>query len=780
LFPIPPFGILSAFLFLPFREDTAMIRFHCPKCDAGLKSTDEKANTKTACPRCGERFLIPAASQEDKPVKKPVSAPHDQAEDAPARPKRPKSGGSAPVNRGSAKKEKQEKAATSPLVYVGVGAGVCVLAVAIGVGVYFFTRPPESQKSLLLAQNSQRIMDGATVTVPDRPRGAVSGMPPAPTTTPEPTNPNPTTSKPPDSAPPEPPQAPAPAGGAEGDKVYNRLLRSTAWIVVNLGGGRATTGSGALVDRARKLILTNHHVISLSRPDNTFVFFPAYEKGKVTAERDAYIQMMFKREAGIPARVVRAHQTVDLALVELGAPVPDHIQALPISRNTVTPGQGVHSMGNPGVSGALWVYTPGTVRSVYHKKWAAGDATHVNEYEAEVIEAASATNPGDSGGPLVNNRKELVGVTHGTHREAALMSLFIDASEVRKFLATYYKDKGLKPPEDAPASAEEASDVTSLVKALGDADAAVRARTASALRQMGPPAKAAVPALVNALKDKDEGVRKNAADALEDIGSLKHTHLATLTGALKDSNPEIRSAVASIIAKMGAEGEGAVGALCEVVKGDAEPGVRQKAAVALGKMGPVAKEAVSILAAALKDKSSEVRIEVALALGQVGPEAKAAVADLVGALKDSSKEVKLNALTALGAIGPDAKAARAPIGKILNKERDQEVRLRAIAALGEIGGKESAGDLIGMFEFSDLQAKTVEALAKLGKNAVPELIKALGNSRPAVRLGAAEALGKIGLDAEKALPELKKMARFEKSAPVREAAGIAVEKIQSR
>src|SRR6516162_8415197 len=43
-----------------------MIRFSCPKCDTSLKSADDKAGTKTTCPRCGERLLVPAASEPEK------------------------------------------------------------------------------------------------------------------------------------------------------------------------------------------------------------------------------------------------------------------------------------------------------------------------------------------------------------------------------------------------------------------------------------------------------------------------------------------------------------------------------------------------------------------------------------------------------------------------------------------------------------------------------------------------------------------------------------------
>ena len=60
----------------------------------------------------------------------------------------------------------------------------------------------------------------------------------------------------------------------------------------------------------------------------------------------------------------------DLALIRLDR-VPDGVPALSSRATSPDPGQTVHSIGNPGKSGALWVYTPGKVRQVYSKKWKA-------------------------------------------------------------------------------------------------------------------------------------------------------------------------------------------------------------------------------------------------------------------------------------------------------------------------------------------------------------------------------------------------------------------------
>jgi S1-C subfamily serine protease len=215
-----------------------------------------------------------------------------------------------------------------------------------------------------------------------------------------------------------------------GIQVYQNALKSTVWIQSERGSSLAT-GSGSLIDRRRCLVLTNYHVVG--NIDRASVYFPAYRDGKdVIAERAYYRQ---HRERAIRGRVVARDPQADLAIIQLDR-VPDGAQALVLAPRSPAPGQSVHSIGNPGGSGALWVYTPGRVRQVYHKRWQAELDGRRATFEAKVVETDSATNPGDSGGPLVNDRVELVGVTQGGAVNAQLLSVFVDVTEVQRFLNT--------------------------------------------------------------------------------------------------------------------------------------------------------------------------------------------------------------------------------------------------------------------------------------------------------------------------------------------------------
>src|SRR5205823_5559880 len=112
-------------------------------------------------------------------------------------------------------------------------------------------------------------------------------------------------------------EAPKPGEGAdpvinitaEGEKIYERLLKSAVVIFVLKGNGMAM-GSGSLVDKENKLVLTNHHVAGDG--DNTIrLFFPEFKNGQLVSPRKEYTNRLEKGE-GIPGWVVAKHPKKDL------------------------------------------------------------------------------------------------------------------------------------------------------------------------------------------------------------------------------------------------------------------------------------------------------------------------------------------------------------------------------------------------------------------------------------------------------------------------------------
>ncbi len=220
------------------------------------------------------------------------------------------------------------------------------------------------------------------------------------------------------------------ASAAKADvKVYNETLKSTAWVLAKTGD-TTSSGTGVLINAEKKLLVTNFHVVEDAR--SAVIFFPEMKNGQPIVDRKHYRDNI--KTLGISGRVLTVDHKRDLALIELDR-LPTGVQEIPLAESSVGPGEDVQSIGNPGLSDALWVYTSGTVRSVYQKQF----STEVGEHDFMVVETQSPINSGDSGGPVVNDKGALVAISQAISPKARLVSYSVDVSEIRTFLASDWK-----------------------------------------------------------------------------------------------------------------------------------------------------------------------------------------------------------------------------------------------------------------------------------------------------------------------------------------------------
>jgi S1-C subfamily serine protease len=296
--------------------------------------------------------------------------------------------------------------------------------------------------------------------------------------------------------PPAPGWTAAEKSDTDEQRLYERLLKSTVWVLAFKGdlaraeGFAAQAGTGWVVDVKHRLIITNYHIVR--GMDAAVVSFPAFRDGKLVLDRNAYLGQV--RRDGIVGKVVATDEKRDLAVIELRA-LPRGALVLPFAAQDPRPRQTVYSLGNPG-SDKMWCFFSQKVANVARRRFlstsmAANESDHV--VDARVIRAelpadAKDRGPGESGGPLVNARGELVGVTQSaTLTGPSPHIVFIAVSEVRAML----KGKNLLPTPGGPGvagsrpKAAPASGSAPPPGAASDADAAVQLKLARQLADAG-------------------------------------------------------------------------------------------------------------------------------------------------------------------------------------------------------------------------------------------------------------------------------------------------------
>jgi len=334
-----------------------------------------------------------------------------------------------------------------------------------------------------------------------------------------------------------PAQRPAAPPILSGKEIYQKCLKSTA-LILRLEGDRMAQGSGSLIDVPGRLVLTNYHVVGSA--DQVIVFFPAFDKqGHLIAEREYYADQLRKElrkdKGGVVGKVIAREPRCDLAVVKLDK-LPSGTPAVRLAKDSVGPGDTVHSIGNPGLSGALWVYTPGSVKTTYKRSIPVAGSRRELPFEvnARIVETTSPVNPGDSGGPVFNSAGELAAVTQGMMSEEAArsISIFIDVGEVRQFLTKHNIRI-----TNAPAAAEVTTASAEMPAAKADPKAAAAAAKDAEKAEQEKKEKDAERKLSFAkdfVKDRPEKARERLEDIVKNYpGTRAAKEAKDLLGTLK-------------------------------------------------------------------------------------------------------------------------------------------------------------------------------------------------------------------------------------------------------
>jgi HEAT repeat protein len=263
---------------------------------------------------------------------------------------------------------------------------------------------------------------------------------------------------------------------------------------------------------------------------------------------------------------------------------------------------------------------------------------------------------------------------------------------------------------------------------------------------------------IQLLESSDPLERAKAALALADACSAPGSDkiVEGLVKELSSNAPAARYEAAKLLAEFCANGNSAVPALIELLKKDSDPTVRAAAARSLGYLADPKSDAVPALVKAIVDKDPRVRRNAVAAIHRIHPGPTVVLPLVVPVLSDADPATVAQALASVSELGEKVVPA------MIEGLKNEKARYWALLVLADIGpaAKGAVPEIKKALSDSKVEvamqaALTLAAIGPDAKDASPELIAALDNPSNAVRFGAAYALGKI--DAKDAAPALEKM-----------------------
>lgn len=304
-----------------------------------------------------------------------------------------------------------------------------------------------------------------------------------------------------------------------------------------------------------------------------------------------------------------------------------------------------------------------------------------------------------------------------------------------------------------------------LTKLLNDTKGDDQVRTAAiwALATIGTPE--SLEQIVNRLDDKTLTVRQAAAEALGRAAIPDHT--APLLDVFKRRDHEMYPAVLHALVAIGKQlddttrAEQIVEPLAQIIHEEKQP-VRIAIIESLEQMGwkpdhshlgaiyrvmkqqwdacvEIGAPAAEPLIAILYHEDKHIRQAAFNALVEIGAPA---AEPLIAALRHDETEIRQATYWALAKIGPPV------IEQVIAalKDEHEEVRRACAALLGQIGLPQAVVPLIGTFNDLDwgVRRDAYKSIVKIGKAALPELLKALKHPNGEIRWGAAGTLEALG------------------------------------
>ena len=164
--------------------------------------------------------------------------------------------------------------------------------------------------------------------------------------------------------------------------------------------------------------------------NDVYVIFPEFKSDKTVNTEYSYYYGANAKPNTVRGKVVFRMKSKDLALVQIDK-IPTGFESFKLSAKRAEPGEKTYTLGNPGVSQGMWIFSEGITRQIFDDFEISYEG--LPPVHAAVAQTTNPTNPGDSGGPVFNRAAEIIGLTSGYNpaADARLLSYAIDVIEIR-------------------------------------------------------------------------------------------------------------------------------------------------------------------------------------------------------------------------------------------------------------------------------------------------------------------------------------------------------------
>ncbi len=325
----------------------------------------------------------------------------------------------------------------------------------------------------------------------------------------------------------------------------------------------------------------------------------------------------------------------------------------------------------------------------------------------------------------------------------------------------------------------ETPDIVIRIKELThDNQAMVRTRSLATLVNLNIPGRELSPIVQRLMNDESLEVRAQAIRSIQSLGDSAGSLTAQIIKSLDSEKSEIRLAGIRSLPDLPSIPDSVPARLVSDFQ-NVDTGEKFVRLESLSRMGAKAATALPELLSVPPSGDADLSGQWISTISTIGPGDRRVHEVIISSLKDGNAAVRLAACESLETIDlPTERKIELLRPALSDASRAVREAAAGIAAESGSAARPLARELFDLLNDPQDAAFAIDALRRVQIEEPDYYIESIASSEASVRLFAAEALSRLGKDAEKALPVLRRISENDDYEPVRRAARLAIRQIR--